>query len=107
MNFKQLIQLKSLETVRSLTGSGEIVDAMLKQSGESMEKSGQMRNVCALITNDLFNELESFTNFIGVSKRQFIESAIIKSLEDAKEIAKEVGLFDALEADQGVWKEVE
>lgn len=104
MNFKQLIQLKALENIRAVSGTGSIIDAALAQPDSSLAKSGQMRNVCAMVTNELFDDLEGFTKFMDISKREFIEAAIIKALEEAKQIAGEVGLWEALEAHQNAQK---
>lgn len=91
MNFDQLIQYKALEQINTLSGS----DAIDTLPDAQLEKS-QMRNVCAMITIPLFDQLENLCRFLNISKRQFIEASLIESIAKANVIMKDVGLFEAL-----------
>ena len=98
MKFHQLIQYKALDQIHTITGS----DAVDRLPQSEIAKSPVMRNVCALITLDLFEELEQMCSVLGISKRQFIESSLIESIKEANAITKEVGLHEALwEASHG------
>lgn len=91
MNFHQLIQYKALDHLHTLSGSSAI-----DRLPESEIPKSQMRNVCALISVPLFDELEAMCGLLGLSKRQFIESALIEALAKANAIVDEVGLHQTL-----------
>lgn len=91
MNFHQLIQYKALDHLHTLSGSS-IIDRL----PESEIPKSQMRNVCALISVPLFEELEAMCGLLGLSKREFIEAALIESLAKANTVIDEVGLHQAL-----------
>ena len=80
MNFDQLIQYKALD--RQYTINGTLPDSILE--GLSVEdKKKHLRNVCALISTHLFDELEHTCGILGITKRQFIEAAIGECLTKA------------------------
>lgn len=78
MNFDQLIQYKALHRQYTITGS--LPDSLVEAASSD---SKLVRNVCALITEDLFDQLEHTCGILGLTKRQFIEAALVECLAKA------------------------
>lgn len=101
MNFDQLIQYKALH--RQYTISGALPDSMVEAS--SAENHNKLvRNVCALVSVDLFEQLEHTCGILAITKRQFIEAALIECLAKAapKVTETEEAFADAYAAAQEV-----
>jgi hypothetical protein len=60
------------------------------------EGSTQTKNVCAHLSLPLVDRLESALGFLDMSKRAFIESAIIDALDRFDVIADQHRIFDEL-----------
>jgi hypothetical protein len=82
MNLESLLQYKALHQEYVLSGQNQdmIFDALSPE-----DKKKHLRNVCALIALPLFDELEHTCGLLEISKRLFIESAIIDALAKAAE----------------------
>lgn len=96
MSFHQFIQYKALDRMYS-AGNSKFFETVIASDPAFAEKN-KMRNVCALIHTELFDRLENTCAYLDISKREFIESAVIEALNMADAITKEVGLdayFDA------------
>jgi hypothetical protein len=66
--------------------SGHLMDRLLERE----ELNGvEVKNVCAKITIPLVNRLENVVDFLGVSKREFIEFAILEAVQHSERIIKE------------------
>lgn len=96
MSFHQKIQYHALHLMYGVNG-GKIAESMLAADPTLAEKI-KLRNVCALIPNDLFERLESTCGLLDISKREFIQSAIEEALDLADKVMEETGLDDHLEA---------
>lgn len=92
MSFHQKIQYHALHHMYGMGGS-KIIDSMLA-SDPSISEKNKLRNVCALIHTELFERLENTCSFLDISKREFIESALIEALDLADKITEETGLND-------------
>lgn len=91
MSFHKLIQYKVLKNIYG-DGMVDLLDHSLKlMPPEELERM-KMRNVCALISVPLFDRLESMCGLLSISKREFIELALIEALDAADKIAEEEGL---------------
>lgn len=91
MSFHKLLQFKALHQVYGTSGA-EFTDTLLKEPG--MAEKSQLRNVCALIHVDLFNDLESICGLLDLSKRRFIEGAIIEAIALANKVIDEEGVHE-------------
>jgi hypothetical protein len=58
------------------------------------------RNICANISGPLFEEVEKYCALLEISKRKFVELALIDLLDKAHEIVSEVRPFEALEQEE-------
>lgn len=92
MTFDDLIRFKALHL--KFVASGSNVVELLADG--KMEHSIPMKNVCAMITQELFDDLTNTCSLLDISKRTFIESAIVEALAKAKNIMEAEGLSDYL-----------
>lgn len=51
-------------------------------------------NLCARVAPELAFEVDSICAFLSVSKRRFIEAAIIEAIRQTKEVMREEGMFE-------------
>ena len=80
------------------TGAGRgclLLDAVLDDRLGSTEQM-PVRNVCAKISSELADRLDNLCSFLSISKRRFIEAAIIDALEKSGEIIREEGVNEHL-----------
>ena len=59
----------------------------------------QIKNVCAKVSVQLSDRLDNTLGLLGISKRRFIEAALIDALNKASQIMDEEGLHEALSFD--------
>lgn len=91
MNFDELIRLKALEQ-KQLHHHGanfDLVDAIVQQDPENK----LTRNICAHISAPLFERVESICSLFSLSKRQFVEQALIEAVKRTEAIVAEVKPF--------------
>lgn len=95
MNSSDTIRLHALQLKKQISGhgiSGTFLDAVLAQNPEATAKA--MRNICALISPELFQKIEEFCKALELSKREVVEMALIDFMEKAKKIMDEVDPFE-------------
>ena len=68
----QALKLKKLNT-RGYDGM-DLVQHLVDQNEE--EAKTKLRNICAFISPQLFEEINSLTNLLDLSKREFVEMAL-------------------------------
>jgi len=56
-----------------------------------------MKNVCAKLPVELSDRIDSLVSLLGVSKRLWLESAILDALENSSRILEQEGVFEMLE----------
>lgn len=89
MNFDQLIQLRALSFKSTVEGSG--LDAL---TDKALASNPEFKNVCALISVELFDRFTNILSVLEISKRRFIEAAIVEALDKADAIIKQVDPFE-------------
>lgn len=103
--FDQYIQYRALAFKYETLKSG-VISSAIEQMIEKMPKNGldadglklpPLKNVCAKVSVSLSERLDNTTSTLGISKRQFIEMALIEALDRADEIMGDVGIDEALE----------
>ena len=97
MNSIDTLTLKALELKRSIYGStnGHMLDHLLEANPKSRDES--MRNICAFIHKDLFASVEELCTNLDLSKREFVEMAIIDLIAKAKEIMTRHDVFEGID----------
>lgn len=92
------------KTLSHKMGSTHDVLDFLERGGALSKNTADIdamtKNVCAKISSELAENLDQMCNFLDISKRKFIETAIIEALNKANEIIKEVDPFPQEESGQ-------
>jgi len=92
VNPSEIIQLHALKLKhmhhRGNSGGVDLIEWAAQQNPEAVK--AELRNICALINPSLFSEVENLCNVLELSKRQFVEMALIEFVEKANAIVREV-----------------
>jgi hypothetical protein len=93
MLLEELVTLKALERKRLNHGGGDIQDQIIDTV--LMKSDGaEYRNLCAHISIPLADEVDSICTSLDISKRRFIEGALIDAVKRANAIVSQVQPFD-------------
>ncbi len=94
MNFDETIQLQVLKLKATSGGiKGKLLDQLLEESGET----AQVRQMCAKVSHLVYEDLEQVCQLLDMSKREFIESAVIDALSRAHQVIDQSGVMDQFE----------
>jgi hypothetical protein len=93
MKFDDLIKLKALQL--KATHSGQTTTEAMESHFERPEvvEAFKLRQVCAMVSPQLFQELEGTCELLGISKRKFVEVCLIDGMNRAGAIVSEVDPF--------------
>lgn len=91
-HLESLVTEKALSLVNGSDNSW-LID---KLSEENPDQDFPIKNVCAKVSVQLSDEIDSIVRLLGISKRIFLEAAFIDAVSKAKEIIDEEGVFEAL-----------
>lgn len=92
MKLSELLRLKALEAKRLANGGGDVQDALID---EFMRRDGsEFRNICAHISPHLYDEIDNLCGSLDISKRRFVEGALIAAVKEAHAICAEVKPFE-------------
>ena len=94
MNFNQTIQYRALRFKAHVDGSPYNAQIMEDLLDEEAKKAETIKTVCAPISIQLFDRLNNTLDMLDISKRQFIELALIEALDRADKIISEVDIFE-------------
>ena len=94
MNFEETIQLQVLK-LKAMSGGikGKLLDQLLEESGES----APVRQMCAKVSHLVYDDLEQVCQLLDLSKREFIETAVMDALTRAHAVIDQSGLIEQLE----------
>lgn len=81
-DFKQFITYRALAFKFDTLRNESISDALL----DSVESHPQIKNVCAKLSVELSDRIDRTVDQLGVSKRKFIEAALIEALDFADHV---------------------
>lgn len=76
------------------TSGAAALDFVLNDPSNQEAIKGKFKNVCALIQEPLTNRLEETLAVLNMSKREFLEVAIIEALDKVDSIINEVDAFE-------------
>lgn len=91
-HLESLVTEKALSLVNGSDNSW-LID---KLSEDNPDQDFPIKNVCAKVSVQLSNEIDSIVGLLGISKRIFLEAAFIDAVSKANEIIQEEGVFEAL-----------
>lgn len=94
MNFHETIQLQALRLKQTHTSaSNEVGEALIAQAVAQNPDALPLKNICAHISTQLFQRVEECCNTLEISKRRFVEMALIEALDKAEAIVAEIDPF--------------
>lgn len=97
----ELLMYKALHVKQSGQNCSEtILEHLVEQNGDVIDKI-QLKNVCAKVSQELADRLDNMCGVLDLSKRRFIEAAIINALDEADRVAAEVKMFEHFEQQEG------
>lgn len=95
MKFDQYIQYRALNMKAHIEGQAFNAEAMDRHLEKAAANGApEIKTVCAPISIELFERLTNTLNLLDISKRSFIEAAIIEGLDRADAIMSEVDIFE-------------
>lgn len=91
MNFDEVIRYKALALKATISNNNlnDMFDHLLT------DETPQTRNICAIVSTTLFNDVENVTNLLGISKRTFVEHALIEAVQKSQFIINEVNPMES------------
>ena len=95
MNFDELVQMKALQLKQHFTSgcSTDMVDHLTRDASSDDLVKAKLRNICALVSDDLFTQVEGLCSLLSMSKRQFVEMSLINAVSKAEDIIETVAPF--------------
>lgn len=93
MTFDELIRYKALH-LKYVSDNQGLMDMI---ELDQVEHNIPMKNVCAMVSQQLFDSLTNTCSLLDISKRSFIEGALIEALNKAEKIIEEEGIFERLQ----------
>lgn len=76
-----------------------LINDSMGEIPDDLADSLPLKNVCAKVTPTLSSEIDEVCNFLGVSKRRFLEAAFLDAVASAREIMRREGLLSALKSE--------
>lgn len=99
-DFNEYLHYKALE-LKFKTVQGEHLSNSLEALIDAdSEVVPQTKNVCAKLSVQLSDELDAITSLLSMSKRQFIEMALIQAIEHANHLVECVDALGEGEGDE-------
>ena len=93
MTLEELVTLKALKRKQLTTESSDFSELMIEQI--LMKSDGdEYRNVCAHVSIPLADELDELCKSLDISKRRFIEGALIDAVKRSNAIISQVKPFE-------------
>jgi hypothetical protein len=94
MNFDETIQLQVLK-LKAMGGgiNGRMLDQLLEEAGET----APVRQMCAKVSHIVYEDLEQVVQLLDMSKREFIEAAVIDALAKAHDVIDRSGVMKQFE----------
>lgn len=116
-HFDQFIKYRALRFKFGSLGSSTLGDveshiesgSLLKSDdGQTVRRTSleeafpqlRIKNVCAKLSGDLVDRLDNSLGILGMSKRDFIEMALVEALDRVDQELHEIDAFEFIEAKQ-------
>ena len=90
----QALKLKQLGTTGHSLDS-DVTERLLDQHPEEMKE--KMRNICAFVSISMFEEVANVCEVLSLSKRQFVEMALVDLLAKSHKILRDTEALKSFE----------
>src|SRR5664280_2600827 len=89
--FEEMILGKAL-AFKAGSNNSDLLDLI---ANDQIQHTVELKNVCAKVSPQLADKLEEVCGLLSISKRRFIEAALIEALNQAEEIMhNDVDIFE-------------
>lgn len=102
----EVLTMKVLGLKHRTHGSLDLFDLpnLVVRDENGQEQPGSespvVKNVCAKLHVALSDRIDETVNLLGISKRSFIEAAIINALQEADDLLEKYQVFESFEEEQ-------
>ena len=86
----QALKLKKLNS-KGYDGPDLVEQLILHNPDPTKEK---LRNICAFISPELFSEIDSLCNLLDLSKREFVEMALVDLVAKAHAVIQQTNAME-------------
>lgn len=93
-DFKEFIKYRAL-AFKYERENTDMTEAVLASGHEPIP----LRNVCAKLTVELAERVDNAANLMGISKRLFIERALLEAIDQVHAAMDEVNAYEGLEGE--------
>jgi hypothetical protein len=91
MNLDELLQLQVLK-LKAMSRGG----ALLEHAIDSPPEGVVIRQLCAKISADLYSDVENVCSILDLTKRAFVEAAVIEAVSKAHDLIEKSGGLEGL-----------
>lgn len=89
--FEEYITYRALG--RKYDDTGKILDHLLSDvpegSSPDIKGYGEIKNLCAKVPSALIDRLDSVIGYLDISKREFVELAVIEAIQRSEKIIRD------------------
>ena len=97
MKSEEMLMLQALK-LKKLNSKGydgpDLVDQLILQNPEATKE--KLRNICAFISPELFADIDSLCGLLDLSKREFVEMALIDLVAKAHAVIEQTNATEGL-----------
>ena len=95
MKSEEMLMLQALK-LKKLNSKGfdgpDLVDQLILHNPDSAKE--KLRNICAFISPDLFGEIDSLCSLLDLSKREFVEMALVDLVAKAHAVIQQTNAME-------------
>jgi hypothetical protein len=95
MKSEEMLMLQALK-LKKLNSKGfdgpDLVEQLILQNPDSAKE--KLRNICAFISPDLFGEIDSLCSLLDLSKREFVEMALVDLVAKAHAVIQQTNAME-------------
>lgn len=84
--------------IKQENANNGVIDYIIDNHSDKELEDGGIKNVCAKLHVSLVDDIDKAINFMDISKRQFIETAVISALQEFHELYDQLDVEAPLRA---------
>ena len=97
MKSEEMLMLQALK-LKKLNSKGydgpDLVEQLILQNPDATKE--KLRNICAFISPELFADIDSLCGLLDLSKREFVEMALIDLVAKAHAVIQQTNAMEGL-----------
>lgn len=97
MKSEELLMLQALK-LKKMNSRGyegpDLVDQLILQNPDGAKE--KLRNICAFISPELFGQIDSLCDLLDLSKREFVEMALVDLVSKAHAVIDQTNAMEGL-----------